>query len=309
MVAERAALLSGSDDEFVFLITLAYTGMQWAEAIGLEQDYLRLSLSNIEWQLHEISGTFHRLPPKDDSYRSTNWEPQLPIDLPPFLAGLLSAHVTAHAGRTCHCVSTHGGSGAYVFLSREGGHHRRSNYARRVFRPAVDGRYLRDKGQVGRLLIADTSQWPGRPIAAWPPAEPGTAFTPPSGRGIRKIPDDKPLSCWLPIRPGLTPHGLRHSHKTSSEDGIPEILQALRLGHTVPGMRGVYTHVSDTMRTQLKQALQARWETSLRERAAISPHSPVPLLDGLLAPLRHNPEKMISQSPPNRREDRPQRLG
>jgi hypothetical protein len=68
--AERAALLSGSDDDFAFLITLTCTGMRWAEAVGLEQDYLRLPLINVEWQLSRINGTFHRLPPKDDSYRS-----------------------------------------------------------------------------------------------------------------------------------------------------------------------------------------------------------------------------------------------
>ena len=37
------------------------------------------------------------------------------------------------------------------------------------------------------------------------------------------------------------------------------------------------------MRDELTAALQARWEESLRERATIVPHSPVPLLDGLLA--------------------------
>jgi len=37
---------------------------------------------------------------------------------------------------------------------------------------------------------------------------------------------------------------------------------------------------------RLEAALQARWEESLRERAAIDPHSPVPLLDNLLAPFR-----------------------
>lgn len=39
---------------------------------------------------------------------------------------------------------------------------------------------------------------------------------------------------------------------TSSEDGIPEILAERRLGHEVPGMRGLYTHVSDRMRDDLK---------------------------------------------------------
>ena len=68
-----------------------------------------------------------------------------------------------------------------------------------------------------------------------------------------------------------------------AEDGIPEILAEHRLGHEVPGMRGLYAHTSDRMREDLKLALQARWEESLRERAALHEHSPVPLLDELLA--------------------------
>ena len=160
----------------------------------------------------------------------------------------------------------------------------------------------------------------------WPQAQPETAsFAPPSGRGIQAIPAGTPLACWLPIRPGLTPHGLRHSHKTwMAEDGIPEILAEQRLGHEVPGMRGLYAHASDRMRDDLKAALQARWDDSLRARAAIHPHSPVPLLDDYLAPLRERAhrktkpliprvtqqeppapggrEKMISQIPPNRPE-------
>jgi hypothetical protein len=40
------------------------------------------------------------------------------------------------------------------------------------------------------------------------------------------------------------------------------------------------------MRDELKAALQARWEESLRERAALDPQPAVPALDGLLAPIR-----------------------
>jgi hypothetical protein len=35
------------------------------------------------------------LPPKDDSYRSPNWEPCLRVDLPPFLAELLARQIQA----------------------------------------------------------------------------------------------------------------------------------------------------------------------------------------------------------------------
>ena len=101
----------------------------------------------------------------------------------------------------------------------------------------------------------------------------------------------------------------------------PGFLAEHRLGHEVPGMRGLYAHTSDRMREDLKAALQARWEDSLYERAALHEHSPVPLLDELLAPFRapapdpttprdtqpDHPapggrEKMISQIPPNQPE-------
>jgi len=71
-----------------------------------------------------------------------------------------------------------------------------------------------------------------------------------------------------------------------TEDGIPEILAERRLGHEVPGMRGLYSHMSQRMRDDLTAALQARREDSLRLRAKIDPHSPIPLLDELLSPFR-----------------------
>ncbi|MCW2908782.1 MAG: LacI family transcriptional regulator, partial [Actinomycetia bacterium] len=191
----------------------------------------------------------------------------------------------------------------------DGGHYRRSNYARRVFRPACDGRHEAKDGRPPKLVIADATTWPGVPIAAWPPAGASADYAPPHGRGIQAVRDDVPTACWLPIKPGLTVHGLRHGHKTwMAEDGIPEILAEQRLGHQVPGMRGLYTHASDRMRDDLKHALQTRWEDSLRARAAIAPRSPVPLLDELLtAEVTHrnqatpgDREKMISQIPPNR---------
>ena len=321
LLAERAALLSGRADDFTMLITIAYTGLRWGETIGLERGYLHPGELHVEWQLRELNGKFHRLPPKDDSYRSPHWEPCLPVDLPPFLTELLTsqARSQSQARDRCACASQHEGSGQYVFLGPDGGHHRRSNYARRVFRPACDGRYQDAPSRPARLVIADTTTWPGTPIAAWPPARPGAGYAPPRGHGITPIPEGTPLTCWLPVRAGLTPHGLRHSHKTwMAEDGIPEILAEQRLGHDVPCMRGLYAHASARMRDDLKAALQQRWEDSLRDRAALHPHSPVPLLDKLLAPHRRESpgndaapraihreepapvdrEKMISQIPP-----------
>jgi integrase len=110
---------------------------------------------------------------------------------------------------------------------------------------------------------------------------------------------DLTVATWLPVLRGLTPHGLRHGLQTwMDEDGIPDVLKAERMGHEMPGMHGIYGHVSPGMRATLKAALQARWEGSLRERAQLSPHSAVPELDALLAPYRE-PDFMIrSQSAP-----------
>jgi integrase len=328
LIAERAALLTGRDDEFVLLVTIAYTGMRWGETIGLERNLLLPTLINVEWQLREIGGHFHRLPPKDDSYRSTSWAPLLPVDIPSFLAALLIAQAEKNSRRRCACAREHGGVGQYVFYSPDGGHFRRSNFARRVFRPACDGRYEPVHGRPGHLVVVDATTWPGSPVASWPPTVPEKPFTPPSGRGVPHLvstnstghcpscehavklrldgktvthkvnsehcpgsglqpSDDAPLACWVPIKGGLTPHGLRHSHKTwMAEDVTPEILAEQRLGHDVPGMRGLYAHASQRMREDLTAALQVRWEDSLRERADMHPHSPVPLLDNLLAPHR-----------------------
>jgi hypothetical protein len=58
--------------------------------------------------------------------------------------------------------------------------------------------------------------------------------------------------CWLPIARGLTPHGLRHTHKTLMD----------QLG-TEDGLTGM-------------------WKASLDARRSLSPGSPVAALDRLL---------------------------
>ena len=106
--------------------------------------------------------------------------------------------------------------------------------------------------------------------------------------GSGQIPgEDLAIASWAPIIKGLTPHGKRHGHKVwMDEDQIADVLKSERLGHDEPGMRGVYGHVSPAMREELKAALQSRWEESLRQRAALSSVSAVPLLNRLLASIQ-----------------------
>ena len=107
--------------------------------------------------------------------------------------------------------------------------------------------------------------------------------------------EDVALASWLPVLRGLTPHGLRHSLQTwMDEDGIPQVLKTERMGHEMPGMHGVYGHVSPAMRADLKAALQDRWEISLRERAQLGQRSIVPVLDRLLAASQGAPGKVGS---------------
>jgi hypothetical protein len=64
------------------------------------------------------------------------------------------------------------------------------------------------------------------------------------------------LATWLPVRAGLTPHGLRHGHQTWLDDlGIRYVLQSERMGHEVEGMRGVYSHITPRMRAELTAGL------------------------------------------------------
>jgi hypothetical protein len=69
LIAERAALLSGRDDEFVAVVLKGFTGMRWAELVGLETEFVRRGSIRVEWQLYELdTGVFLRCPPKDDSH-------------------------------------------------------------------------------------------------------------------------------------------------------------------------------------------------------------------------------------------------
>lgn len=71
------------------------------------------------------------------------------------------------------------------------------------------------------------------------------------------------------LAPGLSFHGLRHSHKVLlAELGVPEVLQCERLGHEQQGIAGVYSHVSPVMRQRLLDDMQQRHEQACATRAA-----------------------------------------
>jgi hypothetical protein len=70
----------------------------------------------------------------------------------------------------------------------------------------------------------------------------------------------------LPIRPGLTPHGLRHGHQTWLDD-----LACGTCSNVTPGMR-----------EELRAGLEHFWKVSLMERVRLAERSAVPVLDHIL---------------------------
>ncbi|AEV87659.1 integrase [Actinoplanes sp. SE50] len=185
--------------EATLVITAAYTGMRWGELVGLQRHNCDLRDARIHIDpkvgaLHEIAGTLELGPPKTPAAVRT-------IALPPFLVTRLREHLDSR-------------DHVHVFAGADGGLHRRSNFARRFWRPATDG---------------------------------------------------DPKKLIVPVIPGMHFHDLRHTHKTwMIEDGVPEVAQAKRLGHRLPGVRGIYSHVSPAVEQRLVDGLQKRWEDTAK---------------------------------------------
>ena len=316
LIAERAALLSGRDDEFLAVVTKGYTGMRWGEIVGLESEFVRPSAIRVEWQLYELdSGELVRCPPKDDSRRT--------IDIPDWLDLLMEYHRGETRRLLCPC---HGRS--YVFsghrpprdaprqpgpravdVARRAGvstgtvshflnhpdkltattrtmveqaiaelgfvraayaterlapHWRRNGFATWLFRPAATGWYPPKAPQKAHPVPVLAEPWPGVPVR---------------GRNAHGRAD----AAWLPIAPRLTPHGLRHTHKTVMDAlGTPVKLKDERMGHEDGSVQARYSHVTTDMRDQLMEGLTVVWEAALDARRAMSERSPVTLVDHLL---------------------------
>jgi len=335
LVAERCAALSGCDTDFVMVTTIAYTGMRWSEAVGLRPPSLGARQLNIEWKLYELHGRFYLGRPKDGSIRPAD----LPPFLVELLASHIASHAHAcrcmnpeppwcSGDRYVFLGPAHGhfrrsGYSERFFRPAADGWHpaRGSRNAAPVLadmscafpgRPvppwpaAVVGQtYTIPTGRGVTRLTSDAET--GRC------AQCGRAFRLrldgalishcTSGRrcyGSGQPPaEDTTLASWLPVLPGLTPHGLRHGHQTWMEEaGISDLLRSERMGHEIPGMRGVYGHVTPAMRTVLTALLTKLWLSALAERASLSERSIVRVLDVLLRARREADSKIGSHLAP-----------
>lgn len=113
-------------DDALMIITAAYTGMRWGEIAGLQwiRTYLdedpRIRIDPEFGALHEVRGRLELGPPKTPASVR-------PIHLPPFLVELLTEHRNRNP------------KARFVFTGADGGLHRRSNFRRRVWLPALTG--------------------------------------------------------------------------------------------------------------------------------------------------------------------------
>lgn len=285
-MAERCALLTGRDIDFVLNVFVPWMGMRWGEAIAVEgwegkDSPLQLPESGratyaLDYQLREIGGVVRKAPPKEGSYRV--------LDIPPFLADLLRWAVKNRLPSCC-CPPLADGRPAckgndrkreghydptparYLFLGPQGGHPRRSNYADRVLTPAAEGLHVKKKG-TRRPVYVKSEPWPGIPIR----------------KGNRKHKAaDLADGTWPNLVGHYHPHLHRHTHSTWLEESdVKKPLQMDRRGHAMEGMDAVYLHVTDAMRDHLCDVLEALWWAGIAERYALSPRSAVPLLNDIL---------------------------
>jgi integrase len=200
--------------ESLMILIAAFTGMRWGELIGIRRRYLVLmpdapggacgyyTIDKKDGAVHEDKrGRRYLGPPKGGKGRT--------VELPPFLVLLLAEYLeTLPAGQE------------FLFVDREGGWWRRSNFNRRLWRPACDG-------------------WPARRTTR---GHAGRDAAPPIVRGLRVHDMRHTQETWL------------------MEDGIEKVARDERLGHTTPGMEGTYGHATAKMRIDILNALQSRWE-------------------------------------------------
>jgi hypothetical protein len=140
MVAANAAAVSTVGDGLM-IVTAAWTGMRWGEVAGLPRENLhldgraggRLRVGSEMGVVHESAHPVWLGPPK--TMASVRW-----IALPPFLTALLRQHVAGH-------------DASMVFPDAAGVWQRRSCFARRVMRPAADGRGGSRNGRAGRVRV------------------------------------------------------------------------------------------------------------------------------------------------------------
>lgn len=222
---------------YVFVLTMACTGMRPAELYALRREYSHpnwpasdpradpdeeqryeedveryagehpMPAIRVEYQHQWKDSVLSLLPPKYDSYRA--------LVVPQFLAELLEMLLASHDSE-------------WVFPSINGGELAKANFTYHYWRKIADGQEARTPRSKG------------------------------GGRGgsWRVLPGWGPVKNWAGKRLYL----LRHGHKEwIDEDGHSRIATESRMGHEVAGVEGLYANVTVQMEKRIMETLQVRW--------------------------------------------------
>jgi integrase len=105
------------------VLVAAFGGLRWGELVGLRRKRVDLERGTVTVaeQLLEVNGAFSVGPPKSAAGRRT-------VTLPAMVVDALAEHLRHHTAKSPE---------AFVFLSSQGKHLRRSNFNRRVWQPAT----------------------------------------------------------------------------------------------------------------------------------------------------------------------------
>ncbi|WP_433701840.1 tyrosine-type recombinase/integrase [Nocardiopsis sp. CA-288880] len=277
LAAERCAVLSGRDDEFVLATAMFYMGLRISEAMGLERDLVSTRAS-LQYQLHGgPKGAFYRKVPKDGSVRD--------VDLPPFLRELLAwqagqvSHPTPPKGaRWCPCGDTleeqyRHPPGVHLFSGPDGSYHwPQGVFREQVYYPAAQGLFYptdkRFRRPVYQSLREDGSM-PG-------PFDWESTLE-------RRARMEAAVTCWAPLVPGFTPHGMRHSHRSLLDQlGVRKPLMDERMGHSDRSVSASYAHPTAPMRAAMLAGLAAEWEQALEWRRSLGVSSAVSVVERLM---------------------------
>jgi len=223
---------------YVYVLTMACTGLRPAEAYALRREYCHplwpasdprhdpdeevryeedveryagdepMPALRVEWQHQREDGKLKLFPPKYESRRT--------LVVPPFLAELLEMLLASHESE-------------WVFPSINGGELANANFTYHYWRPIADGREASVPRQKG------------------------------GGRGgtWRPLPEIPAVPGWAGKRQYLT----RHGHKEwLDEDGHSRIAVETRMGHELAGVEGLYANVTPAMEERIMESLQGRWQ-------------------------------------------------